>query len=70
MSFGSTLIPPAALTANGMVSGLVANFDDEGYITEMESTGADLDTAQEAWESPREYFDICYKCGANEIRWF
>lgn len=68
-SFGSSLIPPVAPTANGLVSGLVANFDEDGYITEMESAGADIDTAQDAWESPREYFDVCYKCGGNQINW-
>lgn len=69
LSFGSTLIPPVAPTANGLVSGLIANFDEEGYISEMESAGADIDTAQEAWESPKEYFDICSECGSEEIEW-
>ncbi len=68
-SFGSSMIPPAALTANGPISGLVANFDRDGYITEMESTGADIDTAQEAWEKPNEFFDLCYECGSSRIDW-
>jgi len=69
VSFGSSLVPSVAPAANGPVSGLVANFDDDGYISEMESMGADLDTAQEAWESPREYFNLCYECGGSEIDW-
>ena len=69
LSFGSSDVPPAAPTANGPISGLVANFDEEGYITEMESVGADLDTAQEAWEKPSEYSDVCYECGSNQIVW-
>lgn len=69
LSFGSSDVPPVAPTANGPVSGLVANFDEEGYITEMESVGADLDTAQEAWERPTRYFDTCYVCGSNQIIW-
>ena len=68
-SFGSSQIPPVAPTANGPVSGLIANFDDEGYITEMESIGADLDCAQEAWERPDEYFNVCYECGSNDVIW-
>ncbi len=68
-SFGSSIIPPAAPTANGPAAGLVADFDHDGYITEMQSLGADLDTAQNAWESPREYFDVCYECGSSEIDW-
>ena len=69
MSFGSSLVPPVAPTANGPVSGLVANFDLDGFITEMESMGADLDTAQQAWEKPIEYFDVCYECGGTQIDW-
>ncbi len=69
LSFGSTYVPPVAPTANGPVSGLVADFDRDGYITEMESLGADLDTAQEAWESPEEYFNICYQCGSEQVIW-
>jgi exonuclease VII small subunit len=48
---------------------LIANFDDKGHITEMESIGADLDTAQEAWERPVDYFDTCYECGSDNIVW-
>lgn len=69
LSFGSSLIPPAAPTANGLVSGLIANFDKDGYITEMEGAGTDIDTAQEAWERPGEYFDMCAECGSEEINW-
>ncbi len=68
-SFGSSTVPPVAPTANGPVSGLIANFNEEGLITEMESLGADLETAQQAWECPAEFFNICYKCGHDEIIW-
>ena len=68
-SFGSVFVPPAAPAANGPVSGLVANFDVDGYITEMESMGADMDIAQEAWERPEEYFNMCYECGSENIIW-
>lgn len=69
VSFGSTAVSPAAPTANGPFSGLVANFDEKGYITDMESMGADLEAIQEAWEDPAEYFNICYLCGSEEIDW-
>ncbi|PKM81349.1 MAG: hypothetical protein CVU89_10075 [Firmicutes bacterium HGW-Firmicutes-14] len=68
-SFGCSRVPPVAPEANGPVSGLIANFDDKGHITEMESIGADLDTAQEAWERPVDYFDTCYECGSDNIVW-
>lgn len=68
-SFGSLRIPPVAPTANGPISGLVADFDAEGYITEMESLNGDIDIAQEAWEKPAEYFDVCYVCGSKRISW-
>lgn len=69
LSFGSSQVPPASLTANGPVSGLVADFDKAGYITEMESLTSDLDVVQEAWERPEEYFNICYNCGSEDIYW-
>lgn len=69
ISFGSAQVPPVAPTANGPISGLIADFDEDGYITEMESMGADIDTAQEAWEQPAEYFNVCYECGGTEIEW-
>jgi len=68
-SFGSSGAPPAAPTANGPVSGLIANFDEDGYITEMDCLVNDLDMAQDAWETPEEYFDTCYECGSNKIIW-
>lgn len=68
-SFGSTLIPPVAPTANGPISGILAEFDDNGYITEMTSVNGDIDIAQEAWENPKNYFNICYLCGGNNIAW-
>ncbi len=69
LSFGSSYVPSTAPTANGPVSGLVANFDNEGYITEMDSLTSDLNAVQEAWERPEEYFDICYNCGSEDIYW-
>jgi len=68
-SFGSSGVPPAAPAANGPVSGLIANFDEQGYITEMDSMANNLDLVQEAWEMPKEFFDTCYECGSNEIIW-
>lgn len=69
LSFGSSYVPPTAPTANGPVSGLVANFDQDGYITEMESMTSDLEAVQEAWERPTDYFNVCYECGSEEIEW-
>lgn len=69
LSFGSSAVPPAAPTANGPVSGIVANFDENGYITDMESLGADMEAIQEAWDHPAEFFNICYVCGSKNIDW-
>ena len=69
LSFGSSAVPPAAPTANGPLSGLIADFNSQGYITEMDSLGAAMDIAQEAWENPDEYFDICFHCGSKQIVW-
>lgn len=68
-SFGSKEIPGVAPTANGPITGLVANFDREGYISQIESMNGDIDLAQEAWERPQDFFDICYVCGSDRIIW-
>ncbi|MDA8235567.1 MAG: hypothetical protein M0Z31_12355 [Clostridia bacterium] len=68
-SFGSSKLEPVAPTANSIPTALLANFDNEGYIDNMENMGAQLDEAQEAWEEPEVYFDFCAFCGAKEIQW-
>ena len=69
LSFGSSYVPPSSPTANGPVSGLIADFDDDGLITEMESLTGDLKSVQEAWDNPSRFFNICYECGSNDIVW-
>jgi hypothetical protein len=68
-SFGSSYFPPEAPTANGPISSLIVNFDEEGYVDEMESFGANIDEAQEAWENPDHYFNTCYFCGSTNVEW-
>ncbi|WP_418789965.1 hypothetical protein [Phosphitispora sp. TUW77] len=68
-SFGCSAIPSVTPAANGLVSGLIGNFDQQGHITEMDSLINNLDQVQEAWEFPEEFFDTCYECGSNEIIW-
>jgi len=60
LSFGTSKIPPVAPTANGPVSGLVADFSNQNSIVRMESMGATIDEAQEAWEEPNSYFYTFY----------
>lgn len=68
-SFGSSYFPPETPTANGPISGLMADFNGDGEITEMSTLGPTIDEAQEAWEEPRKYFDTCYICGSEKIEW-
>ncbi len=69
LTFGTSKIPPVAPAANGPISGLVADFQGDNSITSMESMGASIDEAQEAWENPRNFFDVCYDCGSSKIKW-
>lgn len=67
-SFGSSMLPYTAPWVNGPRSALVANFSNEG-ISNMENYGTNYDDAQNAWEHPEKYFDICNHCGSTNILW-
>lgn len=69
VNFSSSLIPAPVPEACGPATGLYANFDLEGSIDTMEATGADLDTAQLAYENPRRYFDTYGLCGSRDLVW-
>lgn len=68
-SLASSLVGPVAETANAPPYGLLANFDKKGQLSTMECQGASLDDAQQAYEDPEHFFDICPLCGAKEIEW-
>ncbi|MFZ5647744.1 MAG: hypothetical protein ACOY30_09030 [Bacillota bacterium] len=56
-------------TANPPPYGLLANFDSDGRIINMECQGSSLDEAQEAFDNPPSYLDTCPVCGSNNIDW-
>lgn len=68
-SLASSKFPPSTDTANAPPYGLLGNFNEAGALVTMECQGASLDDAQEAFEQPQQYFDICPVCGSQEIRW-
>jgi len=67
--FGTSKVPPAAPTANGPISGLTADFDPAGNITSITRLGAEKSTVRAATAQPREYFDVCLRCGSQEVEW-
>lgn len=67
--FGVMDIPTDPPTANGPISGLMGHFSNEGNLENMESMGASLEEAQEAFERPDRYFDVCLACGSQEVQW-
>lgn len=68
-SFVAGRVPPAAPTANGPPSGLMATFDPQGELATVTRLGADKSTVQAARDNPREYFDTCLACGSTDIAW-
>ncbi len=68
-NLASAFFPPAAPTANAPPYGLLANFDEKGYITTMECQGADQDDAQAAFKDPTRFFNTCPVCGSRDIEW-
>lgn len=67
--FGSSKISPAAPSANGPLSGMFADFDGQGEIVSVTRMGADKRTAMAATEDPRKFFDLCLRCGSQDIEW-
>jgi hypothetical protein len=67
--FGSSKVPPAAPTANGLTSGMCANFAAGGAMRDITCLGADKKTIKNATKDPRDFFDICLKCGSSDIIW-
>jgi len=68
-SFASSIFPPASETANAPSYGLLASFNEDETIKNMECQGADLDDAQAAFEEPVRYFNTCPVCGSDNIKW-
>lgn len=56
-------------TANPPPFGIIANFNQDGTIRDLECQGAGLDDAQEAFERPDIYFNVCPLCGSKDIKW-
>ncbi len=67
--FGSSKVPPVSASANGLVSGLLADFTSDGRITSITRLGADKSTTRSAQKDPDKYFDICLVCGHQEVDW-
>jgi hypothetical protein len=67
--FGASKVPPAAPTANGPISGMSADFDQAGNITSVTRLGAEKAAVRAATVQPRDYFDVCLKCGSQDIEW-
>lgn len=67
--FGSSQVPPVAPTANGPVSGLLGDFGNDGKLVSVTRLGAGKSTATAAGKEPQSYFDICPKCGSQDIEW-
>ncbi|WP_066640008.1 hypothetical protein [Desulfolucanica intricata] len=68
-NFACSFFSSTAPTANPEPYGLLANFDEQGNLTDMECLGATLDEAQEAFENQKNYFNTCANCGGNDIEW-
>lgn len=68
-TLASTLTAREAPTANPPPYGLLADFSPDGGIITMQCQGSSLDEAQEAYEDPPSFFNICPVCGSGSINW-
>lgn len=68
-SFGSSKVDSVAPSANGAISGLVGNFNNDDEILSINSLGANKTIINEAAEQPQSYFDICLNCGSQQVEW-
>jgi len=67
--FGSSKIPSVAPTANGPLSGICADFAAGEAMLSITYQGNDKKALKMAINTPRDYFDICLKCGGENIDW-
>ncbi|QJW44478.1 hypothetical protein HA075_01030 [bacterium BFN5] len=68
-SFGSSAVPPSAPTANGLVSGIVGQFNHQSEVVSINSMGATKASIRQAVDNPQQYFDTCIRCGSQDINW-
>lgn len=68
-SFGSSAAPPAAPTANGPLSGIIGQFDQQSQMVSMNSWGVSKNMRWQAVANPQQFFDTCTKCGGQMIDW-
>ena len=68
-SFGSSKIEPAAQYANGPLSGIMGDFNDQNEIIQLSSLGVAKAAIAAASDRPQDYFDLCLQCGSQEIEW-
>jgi len=67
--FGASRISPAAPTANGPMTGIIADFESNGELGTLTRMNTDRKEAARAAANPSEYFDTCLKCGSQDIDW-
>ncbi|MEG6586332.1 hypothetical protein [Dendrosporobacter sp. 1207_IL3150] len=68
-SFGSSEVPPSAPTANGPVSGMIAQFNNQNDVVSVSSLGASKASITKAVDDPKQFFDTCIHCGSQDIDW-
>jgi hypothetical protein len=68
-SFGASKIPPSAKFANGPVSDMVGQFDQQKELIHIISSGVDKAIITAASRHPQEFFDLCVHCGHESVVW-
>lgn len=68
-SFGASKIPPSATCANGPISGIIGEFNQEKELIFMHSSGATKAIINAVSQNPKEFFDVCVRCGETSIAW-
>ncbi len=68
-SFGSSQVPPSAPTTNGLISGVIGQFNNQNKIVSINSLGASKASIRQAVDQPEAFFDTCIRCGSQDIHW-
>lgn len=68
-SFGSSMVSPVSPSANGLITGMIGDFNGGDNIVSINSLGADKKTINAATGQPQSYFDTCLACGSQEVEW-
>jgi hypothetical protein len=67
--FGASKLPPSAKCANGPISDMLGQFNQQKELMHIVSSGVDKAIINAATRQPQDFFDLCVYCGHESVVW-